>query len=236
MFALKQARFSYNGQVALVDISLTIEAGERVSLLGRSGAGKSTLLHALREQQPAGAALIPQNTALVPGLSVFHNVYMGRLNRYSTFYNLRNLVHPSARERERMQPLLTRLGLLDKLHTPCGELSGGQQQRTAVGRALYQGAQVLLGDEPVSAVDGLQARSVLDCINEHYDTIVLAMHDVELALRCSDRIIGLKGGRLVLDAAAQTLTSADLDFLYSHDGDSPSPQAATSPTPITATC
>jgi phosphonate transport system ATP-binding protein len=72
----------------------------------------------------------------------------------------------------------------------------------------------VLGDEPVSAVDSHQARTVLNALHEHFETVVLAMHDVELALSYATRIIGLQHGGIVLDRPSAGLTVADLDFLY----------------------
>ena len=216
MFDLDKASASYNGRVVLRDISLTVRPGERVALVGESGAGKSTLLNLLYQQHQARAALIPQDPALVWTLSVFHNVYIGGLHRHKSLYNLLNLVRPRAREVERVRPVLRRLALEDKIFTPAGELSGGQRQRTAVGRALYQGRDVLLGDEPVSAVDVHQARAVLTAINEAHDTVILAMHDVDLALAFTDRVIGLKGGHIALDQPTSGLKQSDLDSLYTN--------------------
>ena len=139
---------------------------------------------------------------------------MGRLHMNGAWYNLLNLARPMRAEIEKIEPIVARLGLEDEMFTPAGELSGGQQQRTAVGRALYQQGDVVLGDEPVSAVDGHQARTVLDAVAEAYETVVLAMHDVDLALAYTDRIVGLNGGRVVMDEPSAGLTRGDLDSLY----------------------
>lgn len=214
LFRLEHADAGYNGHAVLTDISLEIRPGERVALVGKSGAGKSTLLAMLYEQQKGRAALIPQDSALVKSLSVFHNIFMGRLHRNATWYNLLNLAWPRSREVAGVGAVAERLELTDKLFTPTGELSGGQQQRTAVGRALYCGGDVVLGDEPVSSVDLHQAREVLSALCADYETIVLAMHDVELALSYTDRVIGLGDGGIVLDEASASLTPADLEPLY----------------------
>ena len=214
IFDLKDATAGYNGRAVLSNVSLRIEKGERVALVGRSGAGKSTLLTLLYSQRRRGSALIPQDPGLVKTLSVFHNIFMGRLHRNGAWYNLRNLARPMRGEIEKVEPIVACLGLEDEMFTPAGELSGGQQQRTAVGRALYQQGDVVLGDEPVSAVDGHQARTVLDAIAEAYETVVLAMHDVDLALAYTDRIVGLIGGRVVMDEPSSGLTRGDLDSLY----------------------
>ena len=214
MFELDNASASYNKREVLSGVTLKITEGERVALVGESGAGKSTLLALLYRQQSADSALIPQDWALVRTLSVFHNVYIGRLDRYSTWYNLRNLVRPSGREIGAIEPILESLGLADKIFAPVGELSGGQQQRAAVARALFQGSPALLGDEPVSAVDEYQARRILETIRETHRTIVLAMHDVGLALAYTDRIIGIRNGGIVLDEPTAGLSRADLDPVF----------------------
>ena len=195
-------------------ISLRIEQGERVALVGRSGAGKSTLLNLLYRQQRRDAALVPQDLGLVRSLSVFHNVYMGRLHAHATLYNLMNLVRPMPGAMSGVRPVVERLGLADKLFAPVGELSGGQQQRTAVGRALYQGSAMFLGDEPVSAVDEHQARAVLESIVSAHGTTIIAMHDQALAVEYCERIIGLEGGRVVMDEPAAGMTAFDFDHLY----------------------
>jgi phosphonate transport system ATP-binding protein len=214
VFRLDGASGGYNGHAVLTDISFEIERGERVALVGESGAGKSTLLAMLYAQQPKQAALIPQDSALVRSLSVFHNIYMGRLHRHNTMHNLRNLVWPRPRDVEDVTRITDRLRLSDKLFIPVGELSGGQQQRVAVGRALYHGGEVVLGDEPVSAVDLHQGREILHTIRDAHPTIVLAMHDMDLALEFTDRIIGLRGGRVALDSPSVDVRPIDLAPLY----------------------
>jgi len=195
-------------------ISIGVSAGERVALVGKSGAGKSTLLSVLQGRYGANTALVPQDPGLVRGLSVFHNVYMGGLHRHGTAYNLLNLIWPQAKALAEVRPIVERLGLGDKLFERTGELSGGQQQRTAICRALVQGGDAILADEPVSAADNHQSRAILDAITETFPTVVLAMHDVDLALEYSTRIIGIKDAGIALDAPAAELTRPDLDFLY----------------------
>src|SRR5262245_64736114 len=119
--------------------------------MGRSGAGKSTLLNLLHARLADKVALIPQAAALVKTLSVFHNVYMGRLDRHSTWYNLRNLIWPARKDVAEIERVLDLVGLTDKLFAKAGALSGGQQQRTSVARALHNGRPLVIGDEPVSA-------------------------------------------------------------------------------------
>ena len=144
VFELRGACAGYDGRFVLFDIDLTVRANEHVAVMGRSGAGKSTLLGLLYAQRRQDVALIPQASALVKPLSVFHNVYMGQLDRHSTAYNLRNLVWPAACKVAEVRSVLARVGLGDEIFSSAGALSGGQQQRTSVTRALYNGRPILI--------------------------------------------------------------------------------------------
>jgi phosphonate transport system ATP-binding protein len=214
VFQLTNANLGYKQSSVLRNISLEINEGERVALVGESGAGKSTLLAALQAQMQNRAALIPQDLGLVNNLSVFHNIYIGRLNSYSSVYNLLNLAWPQRREVQKIKPLVEQLGLVDKLFKPTGELSGGQQQRTAICRALFQGGSAIIGDEPVSAVDKHMANIIMKTLVAKFTTVVLAMHDVDLAIKFSTRIIGIKDSAICFDQSTVDLTRQDLDFLY----------------------
>ena len=150
-------------------------------------------------------------------LSVFHNIYMGSLSRNRTLTNLRNLLAPSRHEREQVGALAADLALHDKLFTSVDQLSGGQAQRTALGRALYTQRPILLADEPVSSLDEHQGQALLTLSLARHDSAVIALHDRALALACSDRIIGLNQGQIVLDAATRSLSLSDLDALYQDD-------------------
>jgi phosphonate transport system ATP-binding protein len=196
----------YHGAAVLHDITLSVEPGERVAIIGRSGAGKSTLLNTIYRRYPHCAALIPQASALVANLSVFHNVFMGCLDRHSTLYNLRTLIWPPAAEIAAVVRVLEAVGLEEKLFVRAGELSGGQQQRTSVARAVLNGRPIVLGDEPVSALDRVQAGDVLRVLCERHETMIFAMHDIRLALEHSDRIILLESGRIILDEPASHLS------------------------------
>jgi len=214
MFQLTNANLGYKQSSVLRNISLEINEGERVALVGESGAGKSTLLAALQSQLQNEATLIPQDLGLVNNLSVFHNIYIGRLNAYSSVYNLLNLAWPQKREVQKIKPLVERLSLVDKLFKPTGELSGGQQQRTAICRALFQGGSAIIGDEPVSAVDNHMANIIMETLIAKFPTVVLALHDIDLAIKFSTRIIGIKDGAICFDQSTVDLSRQDLDFLY----------------------
>jgi phosphonate transport system ATP-binding protein len=211
---LNRASAGYAGQAVLHDIDLAVRAGERVAVMGRSGAGKSTLLNLLYEKLAADVALIPQTAALVKTLSVFHNVYIGRLDRHPTWYNLRNLAWPARRDVSEVERVLDLVGMRDKLFARAGALSGGQQQRTSVARALHNGRPVMIGDEPVSALDRVQAGEILGTLCARSETVIVALHDISLALAHTDRVVVLEQGRIVLDAPARALTAAELVPYY----------------------
>ncbi len=204
--ALENVTAGYGAAPVLENISLRIEPGERVAIMGRSGAGKSTLLNLIYRSCPDEAALIPQASALVANLSVFHNVFMGRLDRHSTLYNLRTLISPPASEVEAVASVLKSVGLSEKLFAKAGELSGGQQQRTSVARAIYNGRPIAVGDEPVSSLDRVQGGEVLSLLSSKHETKIFALHDIRLALAHTDRIVVIEAGRIALDEAAAHLS------------------------------
>ena len=214
MFELQSASAHYRDEIALEDITLAIPPGQKVALVGHSGSGKSTLLKLLFDQRPQDISLVPQDYGLVLTLSLFHNVYMGRLDSQPLWYNCLNLLRPMAKSVEQVRHVLRLFELEDKLFEPAGQLSGGQQQRAAMARAVYQDAAVLLADEPVSSLDEQQSKQVMQILCERFDTVVLALHDIDLALAYCDRIIGLKQGRIVIDAASDALNRNDLLALY----------------------
>lgn len=214
MLDLQEQSARYDGRLVLDNITMKVQAGEKVALMGKSGSGKSTLIKLLYERYRADCSLVPQEFSLVRPLSVFHNVYIGKLHRHATVYNLLNLLWPQSKEIARIKPILARFNMADTLRTPVGELSGGQQQRVAVARAVFNAKPILLGDEPVSALDNTQSQRVMETLCECFETTLLAMHDVALALKYADRILGIKDSALVLDESSDRLKAADLDFLY----------------------
>lgn len=208
---------SYGRTTVLSDVDFTLRPGERVVLLGRSGAGKSTLLNAayarMAESFP-DIALIPQEHGLVPQLSVFHNVYMGRLDAHGAAYNLANLVWPFRAERRAITPVLETVGLDGFARATVETLSGGQKQRTALARAIHRGGRVLIGDEPVSAVDERHAAALIDELGRRFGTILLALHDVALARRIATRLVGIRAGRIFFDRPTADVSDGDIHDLY----------------------
>ena len=231
MFNIQSVSVRYGGMEALKDLTLSIREGEQVCLIGPSGAGKTTLLGLLngRVQPAAGQVMVggqdlsaissrqlrevrkqlawvPQNLGLVPNLRVNQNVACGRVGQKGTLGLLRSFLFMSKSEREEIHALLQRLGIEEKLFERVDHLSGGQQQRVAMARSLFQHPKAILADEPVSAVDPERAESLIALLTqvarEEGLTLVASLHDVTLAKRYFDRVIGLRGGEVVLDGQA----------------------------------
>jgi len=141
-------------------------------------------------------------------------VFMGRLDQGSALHNLRVLAWPRARELKEIGAVLDQVGLSDKLRARAGTLSGGQQQRTSVARALYNGRPVVIGDEPVSALDRVQGMAVLRRMADRHETIIVAMHDIPMALEFASRVIVLDGGRVVLDTPPGNRTATEMAAFF----------------------
>ncbi|GIX29584.1 MAG: phosphonates import ATP-binding protein PhnC [Porticoccaceae bacterium] len=214
LFAASELCVRRGERAVLSGISFALRAGERVALVGTSGAGKSTLIAELHRALEDEAALCPQDLGLVDALSVYHNVYMGRLEERSFLANLWNLFFPLPAPRREVTALLAEFGLAGRWREPVGRLSGGERQRVALCRACFRRRPVFLGDEPVSNLDPEQGRRLLRQVLERHSTAVVALHDPALALDCFDRIVGLAGGRLAFDRPATALDRRFLADFY----------------------
>ncbi|MCF1486326.1 ATP-binding cassette domain-containing protein [Pseudomonas sp. AA27] len=243
-----------HGQVqALSAVDLQFGQGERVAIIGPSGAGKSSLLHLMatavppsegrlellgeqpwalsaraRQRLRARVGLVHQAPPLPPRQRVVTAVLAGRLGQWGTLRGLLNLIHPG--DVPGARAALAELGMADKLFAQCGQLSGGQLQRVGIARALYQRPEVLLTDEPVSAMDPVLADHSLALLNRHAQahgvTLVASLHAVELALAHFPRIIGIRAGQVAFDCPAAAVSEAMLDALYANE-QLASPVAAT---------
>jgi len=214
MIELMNCSVQFGDFIALKKVSIKIEKGEKVGIIGSSGAGKSTLLREIYKEIKPAPSLIHQHLALVPQLSVFHNVFIGQLDQHAAVQNLVNLVYPRSMYKEPILALLKQLGIGDKLMSPVSLLSGGEQQRVAIARALYRESRYLLGDEPVASIDPYNSDIALELMTTLNRTVVLTLHKVDLALRHCTRIIGLSKGEVVLDATSNDLKESDLLSLY----------------------
>jgi len=242
-----------NGVHALRGVDLHIAAGEQVAIIGPSGAGKSSLLNLLatalrpgsgevqllgerawqlsarqRQRLRARIGLVHQAPPLPPRQRVITAVLAGKLGQWSLGKSLLNLLHPV--DIPGARAALARLDLGDKLFAQCQQLSGGQLQRVGVARVLYQAPEVLLADEPVSAMDPVLAGHTLTVLcrhaREHKVTLVASLHAVELALGHFSRIIGLREGQILFDLPPGAVDHELLDRLYANE------QLQSPPTPV----
>ncbi len=212
---LKDFTFSYphSENPVLININLTFKGGESVALVGPSGAGKSTLLNHLKRKTPQ-SSMIHQEYLLVPQLSVFHNIFMGRLDKNRTIYNLINLIYPLKRERADVLRTARLLDMDKFIDVQCRKLSGGEQQRVAVSRALFRDSSLCFADEPVSAMDPENGERTVFLLTTGRTTIA-SMHNTELALKYFDRIVALKNGRIHFDLKPSDVDAGELKELYS---------------------
>jgi len=230
---------------ALAAVSFSVQPGERVALLGASGSGKSTLLRCLcgletldadggeiltfgRTLQGGGAlspevralrrriGIVFQQFNLVGRLPLLTNVLTGLVAELPSWRAL--TARFTLQERARALDALQAVGLAPQAFQRASTLSGGQQQRAAVARALVQGAQLLLADEPVASLDPESTRRVMELLlalnREHGLTLMISLHHVALARRYCERVIALRDGALVFDGPTSALTPAFLRDLY----------------------
>lgn len=237
---------SFGAHAALRSVSLGVQRGEMVALLGASGSGKSTLLRHLnglhradpgshsrvevlgRTLQHGGrlardaratraqVAAIFQQFNLVDRLSVMRNVLAGALHRQPLWRGLFGQF-PQA-ELQRAFEALRRVGIERCAWQRASTLSGGQQQRAAISRALVQGAQILLADEPIASLDPESSRRVMDLLAEVNRelgvTVIVSLHQIDYAFAYCPRTVALRAGEVVHDGPTRELTPQRLRDLY----------------------
>ena len=201
LLEMKNIKKSFNGVEVLKDISLKVEKGEVLGIIGPSGSGKSTLLRCATGLETADAGeihysgtfgLVFQNFNLFPHFSVLKNVYHAPLKVQKR--TDKDEVISEAYD------LLTKVGLSDKSDAyPC-ELSGGQQQRVAIARALALHPKIMYFDEPTSSLDPEITAEVLRLLKQLASekmTMVIVTHEIDFARAVSDRVIFMDGGLVV---------------------------------------
>lgn len=241
LFELKQVSQRFGQFQALQNISLQIAAGDRVALVGSSGAGKSTLLRLLNgtlfptqgevwalgrqldrlsaqrlRQVQRQIGTVYQQFHLVDTLRVVHNVNAGHLGHWSFARALFSLLVPL--EVETAARALSQVGIPDKLYARTDQLSGGEQQRVAIARVLVQNPLAILADEPIASLDPERSREVMALLKSLCEqtgrTLVVSLHDVEVARSYCQRMIGLRQGKIVFDAPTADVTPAMFADLY----------------------
>ena len=235
------------GKCAIKDIDLAIEPGEQVALIGPSGAGKTTLLHTLalaleptrgaftwgasepwtmtssaRHQLRAASFLAPQQPPLPPRQRVVHAVLAARLTRAGNWPALRSLLAtPAEADVREAYTALEAFRLEDKLWLRCDRLSGGERQRVGLARMFVAASPVNLLDEPVSSLDPVLGAASLAAVQadavRRNATLVVSLHDVNLARERFSRLIGLKAGLLQFDLPTSDVTEDRLRELYGEE-------------------
>lgn len=244
MLTVKDLGRRFGEVSALEDVTLSIDEGEFIGVIGRSGAGKSTLLRLLnRLIEPTSgrivfgdedvsakrgralqdwrrrAAMIFQQFNLIDRLSVLDNVLVGRVAMVPRWRSW-SMTWPMA-DRARAIEALDRLDMTDHALKRADQLSGGQQQRVAIARALVQTPKLILADEPVASLDPRSTKAVMDALaqinREDGLTVLCNLHHIDLARQYCRRIIGINAGRVVFDGPVGDLDEAAIRLIYGEE-------------------
>lgn len=231
------------GQLVINDLDLTVAKGEKIAIVGPNGAGKTSLFDLIcgelalsegslfvREKSvgelysesrqlrlhKAKIARINQNLGLVEHLSALENVMMGRLCYMSPVYSPLRF-YPRG-ERLLALECLDRVGLADFSKNIVKQMSGGQRQKVAIARALAQKAEIILADEPTAALDPAASYAIaellVDIASSQQITLISILHDMALLPVLSDRVIGIRSGRVIFDHGSETLSHQTLRGFY----------------------
>ena len=232
--------------VALKNVSFSVEKGEFLVIIGLSGSGKSTLLRCINRliEPSAGQifvdgvdvtqlssarmrrvrrkiGMIFQHFNLINRSTVLTNTLSGRLGYMSAWRSLLGLF--TKEDKKLAIKNLARVGLEDKAYARADELSGGQQQRVGIARALMQNPDLLLTDEPVSALDPATSHSVMQYLEQMNQedgvTVLASLHFLSLARRYGTRIIALKGGELMFDGSPSEIDEAKFKEIYGDEAE-----------------
>lgn len=242
MLELKGVKVVYDKKiVALKEIDLNIEQGEFIGVIGSSGSGKSTLLKTINllVRPSEGEVLLDgkdissvsskelrairrdigfifQDYNLIGRSTVLENVLIGRLPYTSTFKSLLGMFKDD--DYNRAEIALRQVGLSQKMFKKADDLSGGEKQRVAIAKTLCQRPRMILADEPVASLDRASSKDVMEYfkkVNEKKNmTILINLHDVDLALKYSNRILAIKDGRIIFDGKPGELDERVLREIY----------------------
>ena len=231
MLELRSVSASYGEVRALRNLSLSIEPGETLALVGRNGAGKTTTLRVVagvmdpsqgdvlwkgqtivgrppEERVKLGIALVPEGRGIFPGLTVEENLRMGAFWHRPGRGEVNDLLAD-------VYGLLPRLG--ERRRQAAGSLSGGEQQMLAIGRALFSKPQLLLLDEPSLGLSPAMIQNLYDLLGQLKDrgvSFILVEQFVPLALKICDRAIGLTKGEVALSGRADDIAHEELAEIY----------------------
>mgnify|MGYP000979700096 CR=1 FL=1 len=240
MLEIKKIKKTFlDGTVALDGVNLFVKKGEFVVLLGPSGSGKTTLIKCIngllepdvgqikfcgKEANDKSKKILRNNLGvvfqefnLIENLSSLNNVLTGLLCYSNKFLSMMYLF----KKKHKLKALesLDRVGLLQKAHTRVSNLSGGQKQRIGIARAIVKKPDLLLVDEPVASLDPIKSSEIMSLLlklsKELGITVVCSLHQVNLALAYSDRIVGLANGKIVLNSETGKIDKSKIEEMYS---------------------
>ena len=232
---------NYGDRQILKNISFSIQKGEFISIIGESGAGKSTLMRCLNglEEINSGSikfydkeiatlkekeknlikrqmAFVFQDFSIIDNLYVIENVLLPFLARKNFLQVLINSY--SKQEYERAMYCLEKVGLVKLAYTKAKYLSGGEKQRVAIARALAPNVDLILADEPISSLDEKNAQQIMEIFkrinSKKNKTIILNLHNVELAKKFSDKILALKNGEILFFKESEKVKEDDIREVY----------------------
>ncbi len=233
---------SYGKEVqALKGVSFSVKEGDFLSIIGPSGSGKSTLLRCINRMiEPSSGhiefdgkdvtalgrrelrdtrtriGMIFQHYNLVNRLTVMENVLHGRLGHKSTVYGMLGIY--SEKEKVMAHKILKKLGLEDQALKRCDALSGGQKQRVGIARALVQEPRIILCDEPIASLDPSSSKIIMDHLKRISKdmgiTVIMNLHQVDVAVKYADKIIGINSGNLVFEDKPEELKKKDIYRIY----------------------
>ena len=234
-------KYYSNGIHALKDASFEVKEGEFISIIGPSGSGKSTILRSINKliditdgevylenipvskqkgkklrQLRRNIGMIFQNYNLVYSLSVLQNVLHGCLGYMKGWKGIFGIY--SEDDKIRALELLDELGIKKYAYNKASELSGGQKQRVGIARAIMQEPKILLCDEPIASLDPSSAKTIMDLLKNMTQkrniACIVNLHQLDVALKYSTRIIGLSRGEIVFDGSPAELDDAAIEKIY----------------------
>ncbi len=237
IISLSNVTYEIDQQTLLDSVSLSVDDGEHIAIIGPSGAGKTTLIRLLSStlagyKGHASVVGIPlkdytdsrsyadvvgvirQGVDLVEELSVVNNVLAGRLRHWSLWQSIRSLIRPL--DKDLAQDALASVHMADRMYSKVSILSGGEKQRVAIARVLMQNPKIILADEPIAALDPKLADDILTLLNDctKGKTFIASLHQVAHAKHYFNRIIGMKDGSISFDLPSLEVSDAMIQELY----------------------
>lgn len=238
---IKNLQVNYGKNKVLNNISFNVSSGDFVAILGKSGAGKSTLLRSINKlitpekgqilinnkdililknkelrNLRTKIAFIFQDYNILDNLYTIDNVLTSFLAKKGFFNSL--FLNYTKDEYNLAVKYLTKVGLENEIYKKSKYLSGGQKQRVAIAKAICQKPSILLADEPVSSLDNINANNILELFStlnkKKKLTILINLHDVDLAKKYCKKIIGLKDGKILFYKDSESVTEDELRELY----------------------